>query len=515
MNERHPILQAKGITKRFGVHTVLDRVDFELIPGEVHALTGENGAGKSTLAKIFAGVHRQDDGEIVYEGRRVNFSGTREAMDAGISIVLQEFNLIPDLSVAENLFLGNESYYWGNVWVRKKQMVERTYELLGLFGMQEQIDPQEKVRSLSVAEMQMVEILKAVSIQSRVILLDEPTAALSSNEVERLFRLIRQLQKQQVAFVIVTHRFEEIYEISDRITVLRDGKLVKMGIPASELPREELVKAMVGRDIRDLYGRRLAAGGASRGTVLEVKHLSDAAGKIKDVSFSVAEGEVLGIVGLVGSGRTELLRCVFGADRAQHGEVLVRGKPLTKKGIKASIAAGMAFVTEDRKQEGLLTERSVFFNLSLVKSVLDNRFILRKKAEKTVNLSYKEKLNIKMADGHMPVKSLSGGNQQKVVLAKWLMTKPSVLLLDEPTRGIDIAAKAEIYAILNQLAASGVGIVMVSSELPEVLGMCDRILVMRDGRVVKELMRSEADEETILRYASYESSETETGRAAQ
>ncbi|MGI6030767.1 MAG: sugar ABC transporter ATP-binding protein [Eubacteriales bacterium] len=505
------LLKATGITKKFSGVTALDQVNFELRKGEVHALMGENGAGKSTLAKVIVGIHSPTEGKVFLEGEEVHFDNTRQASAKGISMVFQEFNLLPHLSVAENMFLTDNSFFHGGL-IDKKAMVEKSTELLKIFNMDSFIDPYEKVSNLSVAQMQIIEILKAVSTHAKVIILDEPTATLSPNEVEGLFRVVRQLKAEGVGFIIVSHRINEIYEISDRITVLRDGKLILLGAETASLPQNELIKAMVGREVNDLYGKRTHSSQQVRNNpvVLDVKGVSDTRNFVQDVSFQVHAGEILGISGLVGAGRTELIRNIFGIDRRGRGEVYLEGKLLPPNNIHASIKAQMGFVSEDRKQEGLLQDLSIVKNtcltfLSAAKSVL-----ISQRGDDQRCLGMIDKLNIKVSNIDNPVRSLSGGNQQKVLLAKWLLCNPKVLFVDEPTRGIDIAAKSEIYAILKELASNGIAVVMVSSEIPEILGISDRVLVMRDGRLIKELDIEEATEEKIGYYSTIGAQEQET-----
>lgn len=502
MSKESLLMRAQSISKRYGGIQALNNVSFELRQGEVHALMGENGAGKSTLAKIISGIEQPDSGTLYLKGKPVSFTSPSDAIDSGVAIVLQEFNLIPDLSVAENIFLNRPSFYKWNFSIQKKEMVKETKKLLTLFAMEGHINPLEKVSSLSIADMQIIEILKAVSTNAEVVILDEPTAALSHNEVNQLFKVIRKLRAGGVGLIIVSHRFNEIYEISDRITVFRDGTLVLPNQDTHAITQQELVKSMVGREINDLYGKRLRKQANDSEVVLEVNNLTDKVNFVKNVSFSVKKGEIVGIAGLVGAGRTELVRCIFGADRIASGEVIVDGKKLRPHDPRDAIKKGLALVPEDRKNDGLLLEMSILKNTSLAKLAASSSMTLNKAGEIKDAEQMTHKLNIKIGHYTDQVNSLSGGNQQKVLLAKWLLTAPKVLIVDEPTRGIDISAKSEIYTILNELASQGVSVLMVSSELPEVLGMCDRILIMRDGEMVKELEAGDATEESILSYAS-------------
>lgn len=490
-----PLLRAENIVKRFGGIAALDDVRIELHKGRVHALMGENGAGKSTLGKIISGIYKADEGQVFFEERPVQIENTRDASSLGISIVLQEFNLVGRLSVAENLFLNDPAYCRGGLMDFSK-MYEDSHSLLKLFDMDRMVHPRQKVEALSVAEMQIVEILKAVKRNSRVMIFDEPTAALSQAEAKKLFSIINDLKSQGVAIAIVSHRIEEIYQIADTVTVLRDGKQMIDGAKLSDINENQLVSAMVGREIVDLYGARSSAVPDEAPVILETRNISDKKGRVKGVSFSLKKGEILGITGLVGAGRSELIRCVFGADAA-NGEVYVNGRRINRLGVRSSIANRISMAPEDRKRDGLLLPISILRNMTMVKVGFERNIAPNQKVERKLSASLVEKLQIKLNDMNSPILSLSGGNQQKVMLAKWLMMNPEILIVDEPTRGIDISAKSEIYSILNKLADEGVSILMVSSEMPEIIGMCDRILVMRDGRIVKELKRHEASEEAI------------------
>jgi ABC-type sugar transport system ATPase subunit len=498
------LIEAKGISKSFAGVSALTEVDFELKAGEVHALMGENGAGKSTLSKIIAGILTADTGAIYLEGRQVRFLNTREAVAQGVTIVSQEFSLMPDFSVAENIFLVDTAYYKKGFISNKKAMVRETRSLLKLFDMENYIDPYERLRQLSVAQMQIVEILKAISKKARVLILDEPTAALSANEIGRLFDLVRRLKTENVGFIIVSHKINEIYEISDRITVLRDGKLVLSGAAASELAQTDLIKAMVGREVHNIYGVKAEASRKfhDKKVVFEAVNICDSRGYVKNISFQVHAGEIVGISGLVGAGRTELVRCLFGADKCSAGWIIVHGKPVKTNNIRRSMKNGMGFVPEDRKSDGLFQELSVFSNIYITELIIHVAMLIHRKKRDGKCRQKVEELGIRLNNPEDPVKSLSGGNQQKVLLAKWLLLEPDILIVDEPTRGVDVGAKAEIYAILRQLADRGVAIIMVSSEIPEIMGLCNRILVMREGRITGRLDAAEAREELIGYYAT-------------
>ncbi len=494
-----------GISKAFGVVQALDSVDFMLRAGEVHSLMGENGAGKSTLAKVAAGVHTPDAGRIEFEGRPVRIETPAAALKLGISIVMQEFNSLPDMPVYENVFLGHRSAYRHGVFLDRAGCIRRTRELLAIFGMEEQINPSQRLRTLSVAQEQIVEIIKAVSHDSKLIILDEPTASLTEREAEKLFEVIRKLKEQGVGFLIVSHRFAEVFAISDRVTVLRDGCLVQGGVPMSQISEQQLVRAMVGREISDFFGvGRDQAYGVERRPALEVEHLSDEWGFIRDLSFAAYTGEILGIAGLVGSGRTTLMRNLFGAECRRGGAVRVDGRDIRPGSPKDAIRKGLSLVTENRKEEGLLVNMPIFVNSSFVKTANNGRFALNFREEMRDCAEMIRLLDIRTQNSRNLARSLSGGNQQKLVVSKWLLTKPKVLILDEPTRGIDVVAKAEIYGILRSLVRRGVCVVIVSSELPEILGLCDRVLVMRDGAIAADWPAAEATEEGILCAASFE-----------
>ncbi len=485
-------VEMRGIEKRFGPVTVLGGVDFDLRAGEVHALMGENGAGKSTLMKVLTGIHAMDQGRISIGGEPVELRSSGDAVRHGIAIIHQELNLIPSLGVADNLFLGRELRRFG--WLRKRAMRQQAQQWLARVGLRK-LDPATPVEQLSVGQQQLVEIARALSQQARVLIMDEPTTALTERETAVLFELIRELRQAGTAIVYVSHRMEEIFALCDRITVLRDGRSVGVrNIPG--LPLDEVVQLMVGRSLEARFPTRDVRPGAVR---LSVSGLGDE--DVHDISFDVRAGEVLGVAGLMGAGRTELARLLFGLRRPRTGEVRLDGRRLRLQGPRQAIAAGMAFVTEDRKAQGLVLGLSVRENISLARVPARAGWIARRReAAQTRRLI--EQLRIRTRDGELEVRALSGGNQQKVVLAKWLALDPQVLLLDEPTRGVDIGGKAEIYHIINQLAARGVAIVMISSELPEVMAMSDRILVLHEGRATALLDAVATDPEQIMRAAT-------------
>lgn len=509
---QEPVLKALNISKTFYSTKALQQVSFELISGEVHALMGENGAGKSTLGKCITGIYKADEGEVYYKGKKVEYKDPKEALNDGIAIVLQEFNVIPYLSVAENIFLTDEEFYKGR-WVENYElMVKKTDELLRYFHMRDFIDPMGRMADLSVAEMQIVEIIKAMSKDAKVIILDEPTATLSGKEVDRLFDMIRELKEKGVGFIIVSHRINEIYEISDRITVFRDGCLVLSGAKTSELKEMDLIKAMVGRQIDDLYGTALRKKrDISDEVLLDVKGICDTKGFVTDCSFSVRKGEILGISGLVGAGRTELMRCVFGIDRRSKGNVRFKGREVKPNSITASINAGMGFLSEKRKEEGLHQELSIVQNLNMVVYAVSKSWFInwKKEAENCVNVV--DMLKVKIGEPYNKISSLSGGNQQKILLGKWLLSGPELLIIDEPTRGIDVASKSEIYSILRELSEKGIAIIMISSEINEILGVTDRTLVVKDGHITATLITEETSEEEIGYYSTIGDKKGEKG----
>ena len=485
--DARPVLVATGIDKGFFGVQVLKDVSLRIMPGTVHGLVGENGAGKSTFMKIVAGVHPADAGELVLDGRPVSFTHPVAAMRAGVATVFQEFNLLPERSVAENVFLGREPRR-GPV-VDRRAMARDTQRLLDELGI-DFIDPGTRVGSLTVAEQQIVEIVKALSFDAKLISMDEPTAALADHEVELLGGIIRRLRDRGVAILYVSHRLREIFDLCDEITVLKDGAVVSSG-PASELDGEELVRRMVGRSIATFFPPR--AEGTEVGDVrLAVRGGSNA--YLDGIDLEVRAGEIVGVAGLQGSGRTELVEALFGAVPFDRGTVAIDGCELVIRSPRGAVREGVALITEDRKARGLALAQSVLDNaLLVIRGVFPRRTAPTRRAVHGVLSS----LEVSLRGLDQEVRYLSGGNQQKVVLAKWLATKPRVVLLDEPTRGIDVGAKVAVYELMRQLGAEGVAILMVSSELPEVLGMSDRIVVMRDGRLVGELPPTSTEEQVL------------------
>jgi ribose transport system ATP-binding protein len=485
-----PILQMRHIGKSFPGVRALDDVSLTVTAGEVHALMGENGAGKSTLMKILAGAHQPDSGEILLDGTPVTINSPQQALDLGISIIYQELNLVPHLSIAGNIFLGREPRLFPG-WIDQGRMHREAQALMDGLGMR--LDVRSLVGPLPVAQRQMVEIAKATSRGARLIAMDEPSATLTDHELENLWQLIRRLTIQGVGIVYISHRMDEVFGIAQRVTVLRDGRSVGTGT-VGELSREEILRLMVGRELDESFPKTVTAPGRP---VLEVRGLSRG-GVLHDIDLTVHAGEVVALAGLVGSGRTEIARCIFGADHWSAGEMRMDGKPFHPRSPGDAIVAGIGFVTEDRKEQGVILPMAIRENVSMASLGKVSHFGFVQAAQERVEAHESvTRLRIRTPSIEQRVGNLSGGNQQKVVLAKWLQIAPKVLILDEPTRGIDVGAKREIYQIMNELTAQGVGILMISSELPEVLGMADRILVVRDGRIVGEFSRAEATSEKV------------------
>ena len=487
------VVRLRGVSKEFPGVKAVDRVDLEILPGEVHALAGENGAGKSTLMKILSQVERPTEGELQISGEKVAFHGPGYAQSLGVAMVYQEFALAPHLSVAENLFLGREPARAG--FINRRSEKEKAGELLGRVGLE--IDSNRLVSGLTVAEQQRLEIAKALAIEAKVLILDEPTATLAEREIEGLFEVMREMASRGIAILYISHRLDEIFRIADRVTVMRDGKVMETK-PTSELTEEELVNLMVGREVGNLYPKPEAEIGE---VLLRVEGISRE-GVLKDCSFEVRSGEILGFAGLVGAGRTELARAVFGADPVDSGRVELEGREIQVKSPQAAIAAGIGYLTEDRKGAGLALQLGIDHNITLANVPVAMAGFLDLGAEQRVARDRSEQLDIQTPTIKRKVQVLSGGNQQKVVVAKWLETHARALFFDEPSRGIDVGAKAEMFGLIGDLAKEGRGIVLISSYLPELLNMCDRILVMRDGRVAGVLEREEFSEERIVSLAT-------------
>lgn len=488
-------IEMRGIDKSFGSNQVLKQAGFTLESGEVHALMGENGAGKSTLMKILTGIYTKDAGTVLVDGKEVNYKNPQEAEKAGIVFIYQELNVMFDLTVEENLFMGKEIH--GKFGIcDKKAMQKKAQEALNILGVN--ISPKTVMAELSVGQQQMVEICKALMADAKVIIMDEPTAALTQSETAALFKVIESLRKKGVSMVYISHRMEEIFELCDRITVLRDGSYIGVkNIPETNM--NEIVKMMIGREIGERYPSRNVKIGKE---VLKVKELTRK-GTFHDVNFSVRAGEVLGVSGLMGAGRTEIMQAIFGNLSYESGTIEIDGKEVKISNPRQAMEHGIGFITEDRKTEGLMLDKSIRENISLCNlRRISKSSVISREAEKNMVAEAIKDLHIKCFGSYHECNNLSGGNQQKVVLAKWILTNPKILILDEPTRGVDIGAKKEIYSIINKLAAQGVAIIMVSSELPEVLGMSDNIMVVREGEVRGIISYEEANQERVMTLAT-------------
>lgn len=495
--ESEYILQVKNITKVFPGVTALDDVSLNLKKGVVHALMGENGAGKSTLMKVLTGIYNADRGEIFLKGKVTSINGPREALQLGIAMIHQELSPIPEMTVAENIFVGREPGYRFLPVVNRRELRNMTLKVFEEIGIS--LDPDAKLSSLSVAEQQVVEIVKAISYNSDIIIMDEPTSALSDREVDKLFEIIRKLVSKGKSVIYISHKMDEIFRICDWITVLRDGRYIDTKSVA-ELDKQTLITLMVGRDLCNIFPKEDAE---IKDVALKVKNLN-INGKFRDISFEVRQGEILGISGLMGAGRTEIMEAVFGARKIDGGEIFIKGKSVKINSPKDAIGYGIALVTEDRKLLGLNLKGSVKDNITLasLNKFCSMKQLLKMKKEQEAVENQIRQLNVKTPTSKKIVNSLSGGNQQKVVLAKWLLCGPDILILDEPTRGIDVGAKAEIHRIMSSLAGEGKAIIMISSEMPEILGMSDRVLVLHEGRITGEFNRAELDQERIMMCAT-------------
>lgn len=489
-----PLLQVQHLSKSFGgVHALKD-VQFALRHAEIHALLGENGAGKSTLIKIITGLYQPDQGDILLDGQPIRFANTHAAKAQGIVAIYQEPSLFPDLDIAENIFVGRQPMRAGRIdWQR---MYAEAAELLGRLGVS--LNPRTKARALSVAQMQLVEIARALSIKTRVLIMDEPTSALTLSEIEDLFVIVRQLREQGTSIIFISHHLEELFALCDRVTVLRDGSYVNT-TSMSDVSTDSLIQMMVGRTLQEMFPKQKASIGD---VVLDVEGLG-VAGKFRDVAFKLHKGEILGMAGLIGAGRTELACALFGTDPATSGTIRLDGKIVRISSPQQAMQLGISYVPEDRKLHGLVLPMSIANNITLPELSNFTRFgWLNSGQEREMARQASQGLAVKMSSVDQIAGQLSGGNQQKVVLAKWLGTQPQVLILDEPTRGIDVGTKAAVHALMSNLAAQGMAILMISSELPEVLGMSDRILVMREGRVAAEFSRAEATQEKLMAAAT-------------
>ena len=489
------ILEMKSISKSFGATHALRNIEFELKKGEVHALLGENGAGKSTLIKVLGGIHNPDTGEILINGNLVNIDSVKKARELGIGIIHQEIMLVPHLSIMDNLFLGREII--NTIGVKNsKEMENQAKKMLETIGLN--INVHKRVEELNIAQQQMIEIAKAISFDAKILVMDEPTSSLSEEEVQKLFDLIKLLKSKEVSIIYISHRLDELFAVSDRITVIRDGSYIDT-VLTQNINSAQLVSMMVGRNLENFYVRDNTV---KEDIVLSVNKLTSF-GVFNDVTFEVKAGEILGFSGLVGAGRSEIMDAIFGASSFDSGEIhLLQNNVKFRKPIDA-IKAGIAMVPEDRKKQGLNLIGTVGFNITLAS--LDNyrnQFLIDEKKRQSIISKYIKKLRIKTQNEQSKVGSLSGGNQQKVVIAKWLATNPKLLILDEPTRGVDVGARQEIYRVINDLAKEGLAIIMVSSDLPEVINMCDRVCVVKDGSIVTTLNKESLTQETIMRHAT-------------
>lgn len=491
-----PLLQMKGISKSFPGVNALTNVQLDLHYGEVLALVGENGAGKSTLMKILTGIYEKDEGEIIFEGKPITPKNTKEAQELGISIIHQELNLMQDLTIAQNIFIGREPTTGFNFFLKEKELNERASKLIESLNIN--LNPETKISKLTVAKQQMVEIAKALSFNAKILIMDEPTAALTESEIETLFNIIRRLKENGVGIIYISHRMEELKVISERITVLRDGQYIDT-LQTDKTDINEVVSLMVGRELFiESKKRQIQEDSVNK---LEVKNLTNH--YVKDINFELKKGEILGLAGLVGAGRTEVARAIFGADPIQRGEIYIDGKKVTIKQPSDAVKAGIGYLSEDRKRFGLMVNMNVSENIfiSSINKYLKGPFV-KESIIKKISEEYKEKLDIRTPSIFQKVNHLSGGNQQKIVIAKWLLRDSDILIFDEPTRGIDVGAKGEIYELLDQLAAEGKSIIMISSELPEILRMSHRIIVMCEGRITGKLTSEEATQEKIMNYAT-------------
>lgn len=485
-----PVLEMRHISKRFDMTQALDSVSLSLYPGEIHGLVGENGAGKSTLIKIMTGIHRPDQGDILLNGQPVQISNSQEAQAHGIAAIYQEPMVFPDLNVAENIFISHRDR--GAV-VRWGKMIEEAEAILTRLDVR--LDVRMPARGLTLAAQQTVEIARAISLQVRVLIMDEPTASLSAHEVTQLFKVAQTLRSQGVAILFISHRMEEVFDISDRITVLRDGKLISSA-PVKEVTPESAIRDMVGREIDDYFAKSEAEQGE---LLMSVRGLSKE-NTFTDINFDVRRGEVLGFAGLVGSRRTDVALALFGVEPADSGDIIFEGQALTIRSPRQALQLGIAYLTEDRRQLGLTMPMSITSNISLpmLRKYLSRFGLVKQNREMATAEDYRRRLSIRTPSVRHQVEKLSGGNQQKVMLSKWLNANPKLFILDEPTRGIDVGAKAEVHHIVNELAAQGLGVILISSDLPEVLAMSDRILVMREGRQMGIFERDKATQENVM-----------------
>ena len=490
------LLQMKSISKSFTGVQALNQARFELYKGEVHALVGENGAGKSTLMKILLGICSLDEGEIIYKGKAVVFKSPHDALQSGISMIHQEISLVPTLDVAENIWMGREDMFRRFGLLNTGKRFEATKALL--HKLEINIDPKSLIKNLSVANMQLVELARAVSYESDIIIMDEPTSALTDSEIKLLYKIVRDLSSAGVSIIFISHKLEEIFEICDRVSVLRDGQWI--GTKQSrEISNDELIKLIVGREMKDMYPKSATRIGRQ---IMKVENLCKN-GVFTDVSFTLNEGEIIGFCGLMGAGRTEIARAVFGIDQCDSGSIEISGKQVKITSPEKAIALGLGMVTEDRLRQGAIHDLSVRANMSLsyLKNISNKLRLINFRKEKDDCVDMVKKLSVLLSSINQPIKSLSGGNQQKVIIGRWLLTQPKILILDEPTRGIDVGSKSEIHRLISELASRGLAIIMISSELPEILGMSDRIIVVRKGKIVLDSPRQDVDQEILMAHA--------------
>jgi rhamnose transport system ATP-binding protein len=490
-----PILEMRGISQIFPGVKALDQVSISLYPGQVTALIGENGAGKSTLVKILTGIYRPNEGEIVIDGQVTSFPGAQAAIDAGVTAIHQETVLFDELTVGENIFLGHaprtrfRTIDWGSIHARSRELLRQ---------LESDIDPTIRLKDLSIAQRHLVAIARALSVEARIVIMDEPTAALSRKEIDDLFRIIEGLKRQGKAILFISHKFDEVYEIAENFVVFRDGKAVGQG-RLQETPQAEIVRLMVGRDVHDVFPKLDVEVGPTLLSVRNYCHPTE----FHDISFDLRRGEILGVYGLIGAGRSELCQSLFGITKPSAGQLMLDGKPVDIRSAQDAIAAGIVYVPEERGRHGLALPMSIFQNMSLPSLSRTSRAgFLNAANELKLAREYAERLDLRAAALSVPVGTLSGGNQQKVVIGKWLATKPKVIILDEPTKGIDIGSKAAVHGFISELASQGLSIIMVSSELPEILGMSDRIMVMREGLMAGLFDRADASAEQLVRAAT-------------
>lgn len=495
-----PLLDMHGVTKTFGAVVALAGADMVLDAGSIHALVGENGAGKSTLVKIIGGVHSREGGEFLLDGDSVDFRSTADAKQHGIAVIYQEPTLFPDLTVAENIFAGRQPYTRLGT-INRAEMRRATRELTARLGVV--IDPDREARGLSIADQQVIEIAKAISLNARVLIMDEPTAALSGIEVDRLMGIARQLRDEGKGIIFISHRFDEVFELCDTVTVMRDGEHIATNSVA-DVTVDQIIRQMVGRSVANMFPKEEASIGD---VVLDVEHLTRA-GVFEDVSFQVRSGEIVCLAGLVGAGRSEIARAVFGVDRYESGTVTLGGSVVPRHRPSAAMALGMGFVPEDRRKQGLAMTASVQTNITLaIRNQVAKAGFITSRLEQEPAEHWAGRLQVKTRALDTHAVMLSGGNQQKVVLAKWLATNPGLLIIDEPTRGIDVGTKSEVHRLISELAATGVAVLMISSELPEVLGMADRVLIVREGRLTANLARADATAERVMFAATHAADE--------